>query len=240
MLPRLGVNIDHLATLRQLRGTVFPNLVEATKAAKRGGASQITIHLREDRRHIQDADVFELIKKSVLPINLEMSTHPSVVKVALKAKPKWVCLVPEKRKEVTTEGGLNLKRDYKKIKSVVSSLLRQKIKVSLFLEAKLEWVEITKSLGAHAIEIHTGDYCNAKDRRKELAKIRDMAKACAAAGILPNAGHGIDYENILPLVQLDPMGLLQEYNIGHSIVCRSTEVGFEAAVREMVSLITAP
>jgi len=251
--PRLGVNIDHIATLRQLRGTPYPNLVEAAQVVVRAGAQQITVHLREDRRHIQDADVQNLLKILNVPLNLEMAVAPEIVKIALKAKPARACLVPEKRNEVTTEGGLDVKRQFKKIAQVVQKLQKNGTSVSLFIEPSKDAVRLSHKMGAHAVEFHTGRYCMGAQRllgkksaavaQRELERLQEAAEEALELGIEPHAGHGLDYENVRNVVDLrakDGKFLIFEYNIGHSIVCRAALVGLERAVREMASAIIAP
>jgi pyridoxine 5-phosphate synthase len=239
MIPRLGVNIDHIATLRQLRGTAYPDILLAAKAAIDGGADQITVHLREDRRHIQDDDVQILKKHISVPLNLEMALSDQIIKIALKTKPEWVCLVPEKRNEVTTEGGLNVKKNFKKLQTTIKKMHAAKIKVSLFIEADLKTVELAAKLGADAVEFHTGTYCLAKGKKAESEKKRllNAGKLALELGVRPHAGHGLDYENVRTLI---PYDLFEEYNIGHSIVCRAAMVGLVTAVRQMKAAVLAP
>jgi pyridoxine 5-phosphate synthase len=238
--PRLGVNIDHIATLRQLRGTKYPDILEAARLVEKAGAHQITVHLREDRRHIQDADVTLLRAKLNIPLNLEMAIAEPIVKFALKTKPDWACLVPEKRQEVTTEGGLDLKKNKKRIAQVIARLKKAKIKVSLFIEPTSEAVRLSHELGADAVELHTGRFC-IKNTPSELKRILTAAQTGVDLGIAVHAGHGLDYENVRQLTVLGaPTPFIKEYNIGHSIVCRAAIVGLERAVREMLSSITAP
>jgi pyridoxine 5-phosphate synthase len=257
-LPRLGVNIDHIATLRQLRGTPYPSILEAARLAEAGGAEQITVHLREDRRHINDADVKLLRAELKVPLNLEMAATDEMVKIALRIRPDWVCIVPEKRHEVTTEGGLDVEKGKKRIAQVTSKLKKAGIRVSLFIEPSRQATQISAEIGAEAVEFHTGSYClaaqqasaggKAKTRvaaraRAELEKIHKAAMTARKLGIHPHAGHGFDYENVRPVVELlneKNQPLIEEYNIGHAIVCRAALVGLERAVREMVSAILAP
>lgn len=254
MLPRLGVNIDHIATLRQLRGTKYPDILTAARLAEKGGAEQITVHLREDRRHIQEQDVKILRSELRVPLNLEMAATEEMTKFATRISPDWVCLVPEKRQELTTEGGLDLSGNQKRIEKTIATLRKAKIKVSCFVEPTLQAVKLSKALGATAVEFHTGRFCiatqegsgssRASSRAKsELERIRKASLYAIKQGILPHAGHGIDYENIRTLAELENEQretLIQEYNIGHAIVCRAALVGMERAVREMVSAILAP
>lgn len=253
---RLGVNIDHVATLRNLRNTPYPSLIEAAEGAIKGGATQITVHLREDRRHIRDEDVFILktkckkMKPKIL-LNLESALTPEMMKIALKLKPDWVCIVPEKRSEVTTEGGLNLKKFFTTLKKEMVKLQKNKIKVSLFIEPSLEAVELSHQLKADAVELHTGRYCietqkkkiNKKNVKKELERIQKSALKAVELGIHAHAGHGFDFENVRPIAALKrPNGdaLIEEFNIGHSLICRSVLVGIERATKEMLSAIVAP
>jgi pyridoxine 5-phosphate synthase len=252
MKPRLGVNIDHIATLRQLRGTPYPDIIEAAHLAEQGGAEQITVHLREDRRHIQDEDVKQLRRELHVPLNLEMAVSPEMVKFAMRVLPDWVCLVPEKRQEVTTEGGLDVKKNMKKIDSAISSLSKRGIKVSLFIEPSLDAVRLSHELGAHAVELHTGRYCLATQvspqtkrsvaqAEKELRRIERAGLLAIDLGVYCHAGHGFDYENVKPAValrEISGLPLIKEYNIGHAIVCRSTVVGLKQAVREMADAIS--
>ncbi len=242
MKPRLGVNIDHIATLRQLRGTFYPDLLEAMQLAEKGGAEQITVHLREDRRHIQDRDVELLRKQLHVPLNLEMAASPLMVSFALKIQPDWVCLVPEKRKELTTEGGLDLSVRPRRFASAIAQLKEAGIRVSCFIEPSLIAVKWSEKLGANAVEFHTGKYCLASQKRipVELERIKKSSLLAHQRGLKVHAGHGFDYKNILGVLELrnsDGSPLIEEYNIGHSIVCRAVLVGLENAVREMASLI---
>jgi pyridoxine 5-phosphate synthase len=252
--PRLGVNIDHIATLRQLRGTPYPDVLEAARMAERGGAEQITAHLREDRRHIQDEDIRKLRTELKVLFNFEMAPTDEMIRFAIRIRPDWVCLVPEKRSEVTTEGGLDVAKNQKRIAATVSKLKRAGIRVSLFIEPSLSALKLSRDCGADAVELHTGKYClatqsvkaaaHSKARAKgELERIRKTSLAALKAGIRPHAGHGFDYANVRAVAALETderAPLIQEYNIGHSIVCRAALVGMERAVREMVSAIAAP
>ena len=249
----LGVNIDHVATLRQLRGTPYPDLLEAARLCEQGGADQITVHLREDRRHIQDADVVALRKSLRVKLNLEMAATPEMLAIARKIRPDWSCLVPEKRRELTTEGGLALKRNERQIRKVIDGLKTRGIRVSLFVEPSSEAMRLSARWGADAVEIHTGRYCGltqkktsaaqARAVKAELARIEEAAVLAHSIGIGVHAGHGFDSSNVRAVAALaapDGGALITEYNIGHWIVCRAAMVGLERAVREMKSQILAP
>lgn len=250
MATRLGVNIDHIATLRQLRGTPYPSIVEAARLAEKGGADQITVHLREDRRHIQDQDVRDLKQSLTVALNLEMAVTPEMVRFASKLGPQWVCLVPEKRRELTTEGGLNIAKNQKSVGAAIEKLKKKGIQVSCFIEPSIEAVELSADLGASAVELHTGRYCLAAQRAlgarsaqvqvKELKRIQQAGLRAAELGLHVHAGHGFDYENVQEVVKLKNSAgtpLFEEYNIGHAIVCRAVIVGLEKAVSEMRALL---
>ncbi|MFZ3229179.1 MAG: pyridoxine 5'-phosphate synthase [Pseudobdellovibrio sp.] len=230
----LGVNIDHAATLKQVRNrsTNYPDLLQIALLAKKGGAEQITIHLREDRRHIHDSDVVQLCKKSPLPINLEMAVNKKILKIALKNKPKWVCFVPEKRAELTTEGGLNIENCFAEIKKMIIQLNKKNILVSCFIEPSLEQVEFAARVGCNAIEIHTGKWVLAKAAKKN-AIWKDLVAASDLAhwlGMRVHAGHGLDYKHAKLIKKLP---YLQEVNIGHSLICYALEDGLQRSVKKM-------
>ncbi len=236
---RLGVNIDHVATVRQARLGFFPDPVEAALDAIRGGAKGITAHLREDRRHIQDHDLVRLKKQISVPLNMEMAATPAIVKIAKKIRPAWVCLVPEKRTELTTEGGLDAVRNARALKAAISTLHASGIKVSLFIAPSVPMVMQSLHLKADAIEIHTGRYAdvfkrNRSQTKKELIKIKRAAVLAAELGLTVNAGHGLDCDNIGPLTKIFPF---HEYNIGFSIVGRALKVGMTKAVKEIKEII---
>jgi pyridoxine 5-phosphate synthase len=235
---KLGINIDHVATLRQARLGEEPSVLEAAIEAEQGGADSITVHLREDRRHIQDADVFELAEKIYVPLNLEMSVSAGILKIALKVSPEKACLVPEKRKELTTEGGLDLFSKRNPLIRTIDALLAKKVDVSLFIDPVEDQVREAARLGAYAIEIHTGSYANAvgKKKEKELLRIRRAARLGRELGLRVHAGHGLNYENIFPLLAVPE---IIEFNIGHSIVSRAMFVGIARAVQEMKKIITS-
>jgi pyridoxine 5-phosphate synthase len=234
---RLGVNVDHVATVRQARRAEHPDPVEAALLAEKAGADGITVHLREDRRHIQERDVEELRSKIKTKINLEMAVTPAMVAFAERLRPADACFVPEKREELTTEGGLDAVAHEAKVTEAVKTLQSCGVHVSLFIDPVKEQIECAKRTGAHAIEIHTGTYCNAcsSTREDEHAAIVNAASLAANLGLEVHAGHGLDYENVLPVAQISQ---IVELNIGHSIVARAVMVGIEQAVREMKELLT--
>ena len=202
---RLGVNIDHAATLRQVRGgtTVYPDLLKLCQICKKAGADQITIHLRSDRRHIQDHDVKHLIKKSPLPINLEIGATAEMLKIALTQKPAWVCFVPEKRQELTTEGGLNVLKSFEKLKTMTKKLKKQKIKVSFFIDPESDQVIASKDAGADAVEFHTGKWVlsSGKAKTKEWQRLQKSALMTYDLGLGVHAGHGLDYSHSKKITQ---------------------------------------
>lgn len=230
---RLGVNIDHTATIRQARFTPYPDLTEIVAASEKGGADGITLHLREDRRHIQDKDVYTLRECLDTPMNLEMAVTDEMVAIATEVKPAEVCLVPEKREELTTEGGLNVIGRQTAIARACESLDANGTRVSLFIEPDAAQIQAAAEAGAPVIELHTGTYANlpvGEERDAELRRLMEAAAFAVELGIVVNAGHGLDYENVFPILALPS---LNELNIGHSIVARALMVGMEQAVREM-------
>lgn len=233
----LGVNIDHIATLRQARGTNYPDPVHAAAVAEHAGADGITIHLREDRRHIQDRDVYLLAKTLKTRMNFECAVTEEMLDIACEIKPAYVCLVPEKRQELTTEGGLDVAGQKDKIKAAVARLAEQGIKVSLFIDADPVQIDATVEVGAPYIEIHTGCYADATDDAtlaKELARIKTMAAYAHGKGLVVNAGHGLHYHNVKAIAAIPE---LYELNIGHAIVARAAIDGLEKAVRDMKTLM---
>jgi pyridoxine 5-phosphate synthase len=230
---KLGVNIDHVATLRQARGTVYPDPLDAAILCARAGAHGITAHLREDRRHIQDDDIFRLKELQPLPLNLEMANVESIVEVALNVKPAEVCLVPEKRQELTTEGGLDVIAHFDAIKNTVQSLSENGTEVSLFVDADEMTIAACKDTGAPVIELHTGAYCDAEpnDRAVQMEQLIRGADSARSLGLKVNAGRGINLENLGGILCIPHLDTL---NIGHSIICRSVFHGLENAVKEML------
>lgn len=233
---KLGLNIDHIATVRQARGGSEPDLIEAALEGIRGGANGITVHLREDRRHIQDEDVFRLKRAISVPLNLEMSINEGIVRVAAKLKPAKACLVPERREELTTEGGLNVVGEKGRIAAAVDRLQEKGIEVSLFVDPIPKQIQAAFDVDSNFIELHTGGYANAKGliRKRELKRLREAAFLAHSLGIGVNAGHGLNYENVKPVARLP---YIQELNIGHSIISRCVFVGIRKAVQEMCELI---
>lgn len=236
-MPRLGVNVDHVATLRQARGGSEPDPVAAALLAELAGADAIVVHLREDRRHIQDRDLTLLRQTIKTRLDLEMAADDAMVKIALAVKPNYVTLVPERRQELTTEGGLDVAAHRSRIKKIVTTLKDGGIPVSLFIEPDAEQIRASRAVGADYIEIHTGRYANAQSPREVETEFEAIAKAARLAARLKlgvNAGHGLNYWNVQ---RLTAIGEIEEYNIGHSIVARAVLVGVEQAVREMKQLI---
>lgn len=233
---RLGVNVDHVATVRQARRAEVPDPVAAALLAEKAGADGITVHLREDRRHIQERDVERLREQVATKINLEMAVTPAMVAYAEKIRPHDACFVPEKREELTTEGGLDVVAHKIKVRDAVKKLQDRGIQVSLFIDPAQTQIETAKEVGADAIEIHTGAYCNVATaaRQRELAAIADAAALARRLGLEVHAGHGLDYENVLPIAKIPE---IVELNIGHSIIARAVIVGIEQAVREMKELL---
>ncbi len=234
-MATLGVNIDHVATIREARKTIEPDPVWAAAAAELGGADAITVHLREDRRHIQDRDL-EVLKKTVqVKLNLELAMNPLMVDIACRVAPDQVTLVPENREEVTTEGGLDVVRHKKELAATVSKLHDAGIAVSLFIDPEPAQIETAASLLVPAVELHTGAYANAeKNSQHELQILAEAATFVHQAGLILNAGHGLTYRNVTPIAEIQGM---DELNIGHSIVARAVFVGMAEAVREMRDLI---
>jgi pyridoxine 5-phosphate synthase len=239
MIPRLGVNVDHVATVRQARRVAWPDPVTAAALAELGGADQITIHLREDRRHIQDRDLRVLRETVQTRLNLEMAATDDMVRMALDVKPDTVTLVPERREELTTEGGLDVLHNREHVARVVRTLRDADIRVSLFVGPDLEQIKASHRIEAHAVEVHTGRYAEARDEapaQRELDRVLDALKLAHKLGLGAFAGHGLHYQNTAALAA---SGAVEEFNIGHSIVGRAVLVGMERAVREMVEVIRA-
>jgi pyridoxine 5-phosphate synthase len=227
---RLGVNIDHIATLRQARGTYYPDPIQAAQVAEKAGADGITLHLREDRRHIQDEDLFRLKGAVKIPLNLEMAVTESMLQIALKLKPEHVCLVPEKRQELTTEGGLNVSLHRKAVMRMCETLSQAGIEVSLFIDPDFEQIAASKGVGARVIELHTGCYADADPSRRflECQRLKEAAQYAHEKGLVVNAGHGLTLDNLGPICQI---AHLNELNIGHALVADAIFLGLEGSVK---------
>jgi len=236
MAIQLGVNIDHVATLRQARGTHYPDPAAAAFLAIEGGADSITLHLREDRRHIQDNDVKILKEQLTVPMNLEMAATEEMLHFAETLIPEKCCLVPEKREELTTEGGLDVMGQESHIRKACERLAKMDIEVSLFIDAERKQIDAAKTCGAPVIEIHTGHYADAdeNDRNKELQRITEAAEYAASLGFIVNAGHGLTIHNVQPIARIP---VIHELNIGHSIIARAVFIGMKAACQEMKTLM---
>ncbi len=240
MAQRLGVNVDHVATVRQARRASYPDPVTAAAVAELAGAGQITIHLREDRRHIQDRDLRVLRETCQTLLNLEMAATQEMVKIAYEYKPDVVTLVPERREELTTEGGLDVNGQRDNVAKLIKNLKDGDIVVSLFIDPDLDQIRAAHKCNADRVELHTGRYCEArndKERARELSRVLDAAKSAAKLGMGVAAGHGLNYENVRGVARIAE---IDELNIGHAIVARAVLVGFERAVREMLALMNHP
>ena len=237
-MKRLGVNIDHIATLRNARGEVHPSPLKAAKLAMKYGADSITLHLREDRRHIKDLDLEKIKKIKIIPINLEIAANNKMLKIALKNKPNFACIVPENRKEITTEGGLNIKKNKKKIFTVIKKLNKNKIRTSLFINPNLKDVKLAKKIGSKCIEIHTGKISNKIKNKQSYVKDLENIKKCAKLGKLlgleVHAGHGIDYKTAKILSRVKD---IEEFNIGHFIIGESIFDGFKYTIKKFKRII---
>ena len=237
-MKRLGVNIDHIATLRNARGEFHPDPITAAKFASKAGADSITIHLREDRRHIKDIDAKKICSIKNLLVNLEISTNPKIVKIALKIKPNYICIVPENRKEITTEGGLNLKKNKIKIKNIISLFKKKNIRTSLFINPNIEDAKISKEIRSDCIEIHTGKLANLiKSKKKyhnELNRIKRCSKIAKRIGLEVHAGHGLDYKTTKILKKINQ---IEEFNIGHYLIGESVFFGLSKIIRNFKKIL---
>ena len=236
-MPKLGVNIDHVATLRQLRRSKFPDILLAAKICETAGADSIVVHLREDRRHVQDDDVWALRSHVRTRLNLEMSIAREIISIACKVKPDQSTLVPERRQELTTEGGLNVIKLAKRIDKAVCILKKSGIPVSLFIEPDQRQIKTARELGVEIIELHTGRYANSrstKDLKRNLSRLKNATLYARQLGLIVNAGHGLDYGNVCAVAGIND---IHELNIGYSIICHSLFIGLENAVRQMKKLI---
>ncbi len=235
---KLGVNIDHVATLRNARGGFEPDPVRAALICQKAGANSIVMHLREDRRHVTDRDLFRVQDAIRIRLNMEMSIAPDILKAATRLKPHQSTLVPEKRTERTTEGGLDLKKNPVSIERAIEILKRKKIEISLFIDPDLKQVELAKKYGADAVEFHTGDYANQKSepgRNREWVKLRNAVLVARQLSLKAHAGHGLDFENVGALKKIRG---IEELNIGYSIITRSLWAGLDDSVREMIRIIS--
>lgn len=229
----LGVNIDHVATLRNARGCSYPDPYAVVDALEKGGADSITIHLREDRRHIRDDDVVRLVQKGRLPVNLEIAANETMIGLALRHQPRFCCLVPEQREELTTEGGLNMPAIAEDLQRWIVQMREASIQPSLFLDPDPQMIESAAIIRAPVVELHTGQYCNAEStaqKREQLQRLREGARLCREANIICHAGHGLTLDNIAPVAAIED---IVEFNIGHSIIAHALHVGMENAVRAM-------
>ena len=237
-LPRLGVNIDHVATVRNARGENYPSPLKAALLAQKFGADSITIHLREDRRHIRDKDLIGIKKKLKIPLNLEMAPTKEMLKISLKYRPRYVCIVPEKRKEITTEGGLNLKRNYFLIKKIIKKLKKKNIRTSLFIEPNINDIKIAKNIEADCIEIHTGKICNLYNKKKniknEFKKIQKAVDFANNIGLEVHAGHGITFSSAILLSKIKG---IEEFNIGHFLIGESIFIGIKDCVKKFKKIL---
>jgi pyridoxine 5-phosphate synthase len=234
----LGVNIDHVATLRQARGTTYPDPLQAALTAQDAGADGITVHLREDRRHIQDEDVRRLKETLLVPLNLEMAATDEMARIAVETRPAECCLVPERRQELTTEGGLDAAADINRYRDLCADLGAAEIEVSLFIDPELKQVDAALEIGAPIMELHTGQYAMAPSHNERLRELRRLETAAAhglASGLQVNAGHGLHYHNVASIAAIEGIRCL---NIGHAIVAHAVMVGFSEAVRKMKDLMT--
>jgi pyridoxine 5-phosphate synthase len=235
-MTTLGINIDHIATLRQARGGREPDPVQAAIIAELAGGHGITAHLREDRRHVQDRDIYLLKQTVATRLNLEMAPTPEIVNIAIDVAPAMVTLVPERREELTTEGGLDVRGKERELAKVIANMREHNIQVSLFVDPDLRQIKASQRIGASHVELHTGYYANANGaaQNEELARLKDAARAGHTLGLVVNAGHGLTYRNVGAIAQIESMA---ELNIGHSIVARAALVGMDRAVRDMLALI---
>lgn len=234
----LGVNVDHVATIRQARGTLYPDPIAAAHAAVRGGADQITIHLREDRRHIQDNDLLRMREEIDVPLNLEMAAADEIVEIARRVRPNTATLVPERRSELTTEGGLDVAGDVRHLKDVVGRLSDAGIRVSMFIDPEIHQIDASIDVGTMTVEFHTGRYCDASgdaEAAGELERLKVAVRHSYSKSVRVCAGHGLNYDNTQFIVHALPE--VVEYNIGHAIVARAIFVGLEDAVREMKNIL---
>ena len=238
-MKRLGINIDHIATLRNARGEAHPDPVFAAKFVNQNGADSVTIHLREDRRHIKDLDAKRICSIKKLLVNLEVSTNPKIIKTALKIKPDFICIVPENRKEITTEGGLNLRINRNKIKRIIKKFKKKKIRTSLFINPTTNDIKISKELNTDCIELHTGNLANLVKKKKNFTKELNRIKRCSYLankfGLEVHAGHGLDYETTKVLTKIKE---IKEFNIGHFIIGESIFYSLSSVIKKFKKIIS--
>lgn len=237
---RLGVNIDHVATIRNARGEIYPDPLRAALLAQKSGANSITIHLREDRRHIKDYDLINIKKKLKIPLNLEMAPTKEMLRIALKHKPKYVCIVPERRAEITTEDGLNLKRNTQFLRGTINKLKHHNIRVSLFIEPKISNIILSKIFGANCVELHTGKYCNLlnskKNTKSAFLKLKSSAIYAKMVGLEVHAGHGLTYNSAY---QISKIKCISEFNIGHFIISESVFISLKNSIKRFKKIINS-
>ena len=235
---KLGVNIDHVATIRNARGTIYPDPVRAALIVQKSGADSLTIHLREDRRHIIDNDLKKIIKKISIPLNLEIAPTNEMLSIALTNKPNFVCLVPEKRAEITTEGGLNLKKKTSFLKKVIEKLRNKNIRVSLFIEPNHSDIDIAKNIGANCVEFHTGAFCNLFNRKKDtksaFLRLKKSSQYANKIGLEVHAGHGLTYSSARLISNIKD---IKEFNIGHFIISESLFIGLDKVIKKFKLII---
>ena len=237
---RLGVNIDHIATIRNARGEIYPDPLRAAMIAQKSGADSVTIHLREDRRHIRDYDLKNIKKKLKIPINLEMAPTEEMLKIAKKNKPDYICIVPEKRREITTEGGLNIKKNKKVIRKIISNLQKNKIRVTLFIEPNIKDIKLAQSLGTNCVELHTGAICNLLNKGKKInksfLKLEKSVNYAKKIGLEVHAGHGLTYKSANLISKIKN---ISEFNIGHFIIAESLFLGLNNTIKRFKKIINS-
>ena len=235
---RLGVNIDHVATIRNARGEIYPDPLRAALIAQKSGADSVTIHLREDRRHIRDHDLKNIKKKLKIPLNLEMAPTKEMLKIAIENKPDFVCIVPEKRREVTTEGGLNINKNKKFIRKIITILHKNKIRVTLFIEPKIKDIKLARSLGTNCVELHTGSFCELINKGRKISKnflkFKKSVNYAKKIGLEVHAGHGLTYESAYRISKIKN---ISEFNIGHFLIAESLFLGLKNTIKKFKKVI---
>jgi len=237
---RLGVNIDHVATIRNARGEIYPDPLRAALIAQKSGANSVTIHLREDRRHIRDYDLKNIKRKLKIPLNLEMAPTKEMLKIAIKNKPDYICIVPEKRREITTEGGLNIKKNKKFIRKIITILHKNKIRVTLFIEPKIKDIKLARSLGTNCVELHTGSFCNLLNKGRKVSKsflkLEKSVNYAKKIGLEVHAGHGLTYESAHRISKIKN---ISEFNIGHFLIAESLFLGLTNTIKKFKKVINS-